>query len=353
MHRFKRLWYYLLLLLFISITIIVLDNLNSPPFEIPKVVQDINSGVIGAILTTIITLVLLANQTENEEVLQKKSVIYGEKLRIFNEFLRSLGESIKDGKLSKEELKVLIYSYALVRMNLTADNARRLEALLGEINEEFFYVDENLVPNYQRHIELFGGICEVFKGELYGTPVGEASIPQFINFYQISYNPRIKNIVVQDFDDMLSQIRRFQKVIWIEKENTVSFDLQKELVANFEHTFRMIDAATLVPGTVPLLQRIFNLSYYRINDKQHLKCPHVSYQVDGKSIIEIWIERLNRVVVYLKLEDRAKGEQKTVRRFQIEGPEDIPALIPDVVDHLTRTIASRTHLPPTAVSVSG
>jgi len=82
MNQYKKLWYYLLLLFFISLTIIVLDNLNSAIFEIPKVVQDINSGVIGAILTTIITLVLLSHQTESEESLQKRSVIYEEKLRM-------------------------------------------------------------------------------------------------------------------------------------------------------------------------------------------------------------------------------------------------------------------------------
>jgi len=40
---------------------------------IPKIVQDINSGAIGAILTTIITLILLSNQTESQENLTKSS----------------------------------------------------------------------------------------------------------------------------------------------------------------------------------------------------------------------------------------------------------------------------------------
>lgn len=335
MNRYKKLWYYLLLLLFISLTIVVLDNLNSETFEIPKVVQDINSGVIGAILTTIITLVLLANQTESEETLQKRSVIYEEKLRIFNDFLRSLGESIKDGKLSKEELKVLIYGYALVKMNLTDDNARRLEALLGQINEEFFYVDENLVPNYNRHIELFGGICEVFKSELYGAPAGPSNSPQFQNFYEISYHPRIKNIVVENIDDMVVHIRKFEKVIWIGTENTVSFDLKEELIANFDKTFRTIDAVVPAAGARPI-ERGFNLGYYRINAKLYLKCPHIAYMVDDKNVVEIWIERLNRVVVYLKAEDKTKGEQKTIKRFQIEGPQDIPNLLGDVTIHLQR-----------------
>ena len=338
MNRYKRLWYYLLLLLFISLTIIVLNNFNTSGIEIPKVVQDINSGVIGAILTTIITLVLLMNQSESEESLQKRSVIYEEKLRIFNEFLRTLGESIKDGKLSKEELKVLIYGYALVKMNLTQENAERLEALLGRIDEEFFYVDENLVPNYRRHIELFGGICEVFKSELYGTEVARGTPPQFLNFYEISYHPRIKNIVVKGFDEMLAQIRQFQRVIWIGTENTVSFELKEDLIRNFEETFLAIDGVVSRAG-VPAIDRAFDLGYYRINAKQYLKCPHIAYRIGGKNVLEIWIERLNRVVVYLKVEDRLKGEQKTIRRFQIESGDDVPGLLADVALHL-KTVGS-------------
>lgn len=333
MQRYKRLWYYLLLLLLISLTIIVLDNFNTGGIEIPKVVQDINSGVIGAILTTIITLVLLANQTESEESLQKRSVIYEEKLRIFNEFLRTLGESIKDGKLSKEELKVLIYSYALVKMNLSQENALRLEVLLGQIDEEFFYVDENLVPNYHRHIELFTGICDVFKCELYGTEVAESAAPQFLNFYAISYHPRIKTIVVKEFDKMLFHIRQFQRVIWIGTENTVSFELKEDLIASFDRSYRAVEEVVSQSG-VQSINKVFDLGYFRINDKQYLKCPHIAYRIEGKNVLEVWIERLNRVVVYLKAEDKTKGEQKVIRRFQIEVEDDITKLLSDVAVHL-------------------
>ena len=289
--------------------------------------------MIGAILTTIITLVLLANQTESEESLQKRSVIYEEKLRIFNEFLRTLGESIKDGKLSKEELKVLIYSYALVKMNLSQENALRLEVLLGQIDEEFFYVDENLVPNYHRHIELFTGICDVFKCELYGTEVAESAAPQFLNFYAISYHPRIKTIVVKEFDKMLFHIRQFQRVIWIGTENTVSFELKEDLIASFDRSYRAVEEVVSQSG-VQSINKVFDLGYFRINDKQYLKCPHIAYRIEGKNVLEVWIERLNRVVVYLKAEDKTKGEQKVIRRFQIEVEDDITKLLSDVAVHL-------------------
>ena len=87
MKRYKKYWFYLLLAFSISLTVLILNDLNSPFIQIPKIVQDINSGVIGAILTTIITLILLSNQTESQENLTKSSVVYEEKLKIFNSFL--------------------------------------------------------------------------------------------------------------------------------------------------------------------------------------------------------------------------------------------------------------------------
>ena len=81
----KKYKFYLLLALSISLTIIVINNINGA-IIIPQIVKDINSGVIGAILTTIITLILLSNQTESQENLTKTSVVYEEKLKIFNNF---------------------------------------------------------------------------------------------------------------------------------------------------------------------------------------------------------------------------------------------------------------------------
>ena len=134
---------------------------------------------------------------------------------------------------------------------------------------------------------------------------------------------------------MVTNIRNFQKVIWIGTENTVSFDLKEELIGNFEKTFRTLNEVVVQNGS-HAIERVFDLGYYRINAKQYLKCPHIAYRIDSKNILEIWIERLNRVVVYLKVEDKLKGEQKTVKRFQIEGPEDIPKLTVDVGLHLKK-----------------
>ena len=55
--RFGLLWSYLLVLSVISLTIFVINGMDDS--HLPKVINDINSGVVGAILTTIITLLLL------------------------------------------------------------------------------------------------------------------------------------------------------------------------------------------------------------------------------------------------------------------------------------------------------
>lgn len=67
----------------------VINDINKS--AIPPIVDDINSGVIGIILTTFITLLLLSNQSEHEENLTQKSVVYEEKLKVFNVFINTIG----------------------------------------------------------------------------------------------------------------------------------------------------------------------------------------------------------------------------------------------------------------------
>lgn len=117
MKKFKNYWFYLLLALSISLTILVINNLNS--LIIPTVIKDINSGVIGAILTTIITLILLSNQTESQENLTKNSVVYEEKLKIFNIFLDTLNQCIEDGKLTATETTKIIHSFSVLRIHIS------------------------------------------------------------------------------------------------------------------------------------------------------------------------------------------------------------------------------------------
>ena len=59
----------------------------------------------------IITLILLSNQSEREEKVTKNSVVYEEKLKIYNNFLDIIGKALEDGKLSADEIQKLFTDF--------------------------------------------------------------------------------------------------------------------------------------------------------------------------------------------------------------------------------------------------
>jgi hypothetical protein len=191
----KQVMLYLLIFLLISLTVLVIQELDR--FKLPQVVQDINSGVIGAILTTIITLLLLANQSEIQENQTKNSVIYEEKLKMFNDFLQVLNESLIDGKLTSAEMKKIIFSFSVIRIHLSKDGANKIADSISNIDNEFFFVDENYVPNFDKYIDLYHSICNVLREELYANNK-EVSLDRFNfdNFMEIAYKKRLFKVPV-------------------------------------------------------------------------------------------------------------------------------------------------------------
>jgi hypothetical protein len=206
MKRFKKYWFYLLLALSISLTVMVINDINDQ--LIPKIIQDINSGVIGAILTTIITLILLSNQTESQENLTKSSVVYEEKLKIFNSFLDTIGTSLEDGKLTAQEVSKIIQSFSILRMHVSIENALKLEKTISTIDNSLFYHDENSLPNIDQLVALYTDLSNVFQDELYGEKA-ESNLKIFDveNFKRILYRPRESPIKPNDFMGLIFELK--------------------------------------------------------------------------------------------------------------------------------------------------
>ena len=74
MKKFRKVWMYLIFAFCVSITLFILSFTNQ--LDLPKIVQDINAGVISAILTSLITMTYLSIEAESEEDKTKKTVIY-------------------------------------------------------------------------------------------------------------------------------------------------------------------------------------------------------------------------------------------------------------------------------------
>jgi hypothetical protein len=232
MRKYKKYWFYLFLILSISLTILVINDINDK--VIPQIIQDINSGVIGAILTTIITLLLLSNQTESQENLTKSSVVYEEKLKIFNSFLETIGNCLEDGKFSAQETSNLIHSFSILRIHISSKNSKKLEIALSSIDNSFFFFDENNVPNLNRLIDLYNKLTNVFREELYGSESNEELLPfSFSNLEKVLFRQRLSVLKPNSFDDLLVILNNNTKIFHTRKTGeTIVFKIDEELLSS-------------------------------------------------------------------------------------------------------------------------
>ncbi len=302
-YNIKKIWRYLLVLLAISLTIVVIQNINGHEQDIPKVVQDVNSGVIGAILTTIITLLLLSNQTDLQEMQTKNSVIYEEKLKLFNEFLNVLGKSLEDGKLGPEELKSIIFQYSIVRIHISAEGAKKIENAIRMIDEEFFYIDENYVPKFDRYIQLYTEICNVLRKELYMNDQAEDLAPfMFDNFLRIAYQHRSVKLPINSFEDVLTEFKKTRSIYIDEsKGNKIQFELSHENIRNLIDAFKMVELI-FNEYTEYNIERRFLLKQYNVNGKIYLGMLNIFYSMGNKQIATLGVSQKNRIYLKIKLE---------------------------------------------------
>lgn len=102
----RKLYIALGILFTISISIFVFNAIYEG--SIPKIVEEINNSSIGAILTAIITVLLLSQQSSSEEVKERNVRVFQEKSERFNTFINKLWEIWDDRVVSLEELNELI-----------------------------------------------------------------------------------------------------------------------------------------------------------------------------------------------------------------------------------------------------
>lgn len=241
MKKYKSYWFYLLLMLSISLTIIIINNINETGEHgipaIPTIIKDINSGVIGAILTTIITLILLSNQTESQETLTKSSVVYEEKLKIFNNFLNTIGICLEDGKFTAQETVQIIHSFSVLRIHISKASSLKIEKALSLIDSSYFFYDENNTPNLNKQVELYTVLTNVFREELYGDKQ-KVDLPSFeiSNLKEVLYKRRSSLKKPNSFKELIDFLQRNNKIIHTvgSTGNTIVFDIDEELIESLK-----------------------------------------------------------------------------------------------------------------------
>jgi hypothetical protein len=154
---------------------------------IPKIVEEINNASIGAIVTAIITVLLLSQQSESEEVKEKNSKIFEKKLEIYEAFLMELENLIQDDAISakikstdsKDKIKTLIFQLARIKMHTNPKNISKvftdvseIFAILKEHSDKENSDKENGPLDYNKLTERLFCIVDTFQHELYEKKLG-------------------------------------------------------------------------------------------------------------------------------------------------------------------------------------
>jgi len=335
MRKFKKYWFYLLLALSISLTILVINNINDQ--LIPKIIQDINSGVIGAILTTIITLILLSNQTESQENLTKTSVVYEEKLKIFNSFLDTLGQCIEDGKLTAVETTKIVHSFSILRIHVSYKNAVKLEKAISSINNSFFYYDENSMPNLTRLIELYTDISNVFRHELYGENAEETLTTfDFENLKKVLFRKRISIIRPTSFEDILAELKSNSKIQFTGEKTgvTIVFDIDDQLLSSLSqlHAFML----KIINEVSPEVTMTYEINRQIINNETFSGLPWINLHYKNNYFAYYAVSEYKRLFIAKTVPEKKQiasfefFELDTLEKYSAQIKREFQSIIADI-----------------------
>ena len=189
--------------------------------DIPKIVEEINNASIGAILTAIITVFLLHQQSDSEEVKERNSKVFEKKLEIYEAFLKELENLIQDNMISttikstdyNDEIKTLIFQLARIRMHTKPEN---ISKVFSEVREIVAILKEHSdkETNYLNYNELTNSLFRIvhaFQHELHGNQLG-------IDKENLDFNSMIVNITSDIINDAESMGRDFKKYQYMGQE---------------------------------------------------------------------------------------------------------------------------------------
>ncbi|HAN76810.1 MAG TPA: hypothetical protein DCQ31_03015 [Bacteroidales bacterium] len=213
----KKLLYWLGSFLILSTSILAFSLIYEN--SLPKLVEEINNSSIGAILTAIVTVFLLTQQSESEEIKEKNSKVFEKKLFIYDDFLKSIQTILEDKKIDDLEQQRLIFQLALLKMHSTGENIEKISKELSEIiklpsfdeNSDEVTVDQNELA---RHLfEIVG----IFQEELYGIRKGKTDITDLSN--------NVKGII----QEIGYAKEKWSKTVFVDWEQYVKYQSNREV----------------------------------------------------------------------------------------------------------------------------
>lgn len=130
------------------------------------------AAILGVIISAVITMILLKGQTETDAEREKTAKVFEEKLKIYQEYIDSLHEVVKDRRITGLEKVQMEFRTAAVAMHCRPENIRGVSESVKDIlallcvdyekrkREESFYEEVMLA--------LFK-LVQAFRMDLYGN----------------------------------------------------------------------------------------------------------------------------------------------------------------------------------------
>lgn len=310
---------YLLILLLISLFLVFSKELIG--INLPRIILVFNSGLIGALLTIIITLFLLNRQTNIADQQAKGSVIYQEKLNIFNKFLSTINSCLKGGQLTVEEMKNIIFHFALVRIHINQQSSDKIGEALQSIQPEFFYLNENNIPRLDLYERVYEQISLVLKNELYAKQAHFDSTSDFnlSNFSEILHYSKSNLLPIQRIHQLVELYSKNPNVIHFDSDDKpFMFRLDSQKVKLFEDIFNEVkELITKTEFDRPFT--IFEINQFSLNDVLYNGLARIHFRYNGTKpfdFAELYISHQNKL--YLEIPILGK-----TLSFYIENQKDL------------------------------
>lgn len=144
---------------------------------------------VGVIVSALVTLVLLKGQTQDEEEKDKNTKVFEEKLKMYQDFLKTLNQVLHDGKVTNEEVLRLKFKIALMALHT---GTQGINEISKSVNNIFSKANGrgNLNIDEVELKDLFL-IVNQFRQEIYGDQIQMEALEEAIKNFEgidISYN---------------------------------------------------------------------------------------------------------------------------------------------------------------------
>ena len=160
------------------------------------------AAILSVVITATITVVLLDGQSRKEQMAKRNSKVFEEKLRIYQDFITTLYNVVKDRKLTEDEKMLLEFKTSLVAMHCKPKNLDSVSAAVCKVISSFCPSDEKKKQNSQGNITLLKsllGVVEALKTDLYNVDVEKDAKRSSDDLNKMLFSSAIKTNTINNF----------------------------------------------------------------------------------------------------------------------------------------------------------